>query len=172
MTVNLEQLRAFIARNKVTIGVLGAGAVALLALRSRSNATSSTGLTDAPTYSGTVGYSSGSQTSGATGYDSTASDVYNAIQPQIEELQGTAEWLRERWDAEQADTPPTPVPTPVPAGPKDYGDARRNAIANIYRSVLGREPDRVGLNAQDASGLSIDQLRANILRSPEATGRK
>lgn len=48
------------------------------------------------------------QVSGTTGYDSTASDVYNAIQPQLEHLQRL-------WDERQETTAPTPTPAPPPA---------------------------------------------------------
>lgn len=174
--MNLEQLRDAIARNKVGLGVAGAGVVALIALRARSKGSSSSepGGISAPAGYAYPSYSAGYQTGGATGYDSTASDVYNAIQPQLEYMQR----LYESWDEKQKANPPTPVPaapaTPTPAAPtpKDYGDERRNTIASYYRMILGREPELAGLNWWDATGKSLTEIRQGILQSDEAKAKK
>lgn len=90
------------------------------------------GTTAGPTYTGA------NQTAGSTGYtaapgsayDSTASDVYNAIQPQIEALQRA-------WEARQSEAP-TPVPGPAPA-PSSYEDGyyRRAGSQALFRWFNG-----------------------------------
>lgn len=106
MNPGLARLQAAIVKNKVPIGVLGAGAVAALAWRSRSTSTSpATDTASSGAVSTTPYYSAGGQTAGASGYDSTASDVYNAIQPQLEDLQNLFEQYRQS---------PIPVPGQAP----------------------------------------------------------
>lgn len=166
-----EQLVAGLRKNKTAVGVLGAGAVVVLAWRARSRSSSDVtpggyttaggGVSTSPGY-----YSVGGQTSGATGYDSTASDVYNAIQPQLENLQR----LWEDAQAEKASPVPVPVPevttpTPKPAPP---ADPRRSAIAGFYTNFLGREAQRSEVNFWDSTGFDLDGIRTRILKSPEA----
>lgn len=167
MKPRLAALRAAITKNKVPLGVVGAGAVAALAWRSRSTSTSTserstsstTGVTTSPAY-----YSAGGQMGGA--YDSTSSDVYNAIQPQLEQLADLQRRLLDR--TETAAPSPVPVPGPAP----EYTDPRREAIANMYRTILRREPDAAGLNAWDATGVDLDAIRSGIVRSNEALTAK
>lgn len=88
--MNLEKLRAAFSKNRLALGGLGAVAVAALAWRARSE--KSTG-TDAPAGDVTrpAGTSATPSYYTATGaYDSTATDIYNAIQPQLEELRTIA----------------------------------------------------------------------------------
>jgi len=47
------------------------------------------------------------------------------------------------------------------------GNSREAQIADLYRTVLGREPDAAGLKYQSDSGLSVEQIKANILSSDE-----
>lgn len=163
--MNLGGLGATIGRNKAVLGVAGAAVVAALAWRSRSAKASTSAAPGAST--GMASYGAGYQTSAATGYDSTASDVYNAIQPQIEQTQEMLQGLRELWDN------PTP-PTPVPAEPAEpsfrWGDQRRDTIAGYYQAILGRDPETAGLNGWDATGASLEAIRAGILGSDEAKG--
>lgn len=87
--MNTAGLRAALMKNKTALGVAGAVLVGALALRARSKtgtssavaapATTTAGVSATPSY-----YTAGN--GAATGYDSTASDVYSAIQPQIEQL--------------------------------------------------------------------------------------
>lgn len=156
--MNLGGLRNTIGRNKGLLGVAGAAVVAALAWRSRSAKASA-----APgTSTGLASYGAGYQTSAATGYDSTASDVYNAIQPQIENLQRI-------WEEQQAATPPTPVP----AAPEfKFGDSRRDTIAGYYDAFLRRTPGLGEINFWDATGKSLETIRAGIVGSPEAKGKR
>ena len=49
---------------------------------------------------------------------------------------------------------------------------REQEIANLYREILGREPDPDGLNFYaNISGRSIDAIRKNLLSSPEYRNR-
>lgn len=158
--LNLGKLRAAISKNRVALGALGALAVGALAWRARSSGQSEPAVSAGGRASSTPAfYSTGGQTSGASGYDSTASDVYNAIQPQLEELGRMLEEARN----------PAPIPVPVPeAEPPSYGTSRRNAIAEWYRDILGREASLKEVNFHDRSKLTDDQIRLAILRSPEA----
>lgn len=168
--MNLGGLRNTIGRNKGLLGVAGAAIVAALAWRSRSAKASTSAAPGAST--GLASYGAGYQTSAATGYDSTASDVYNAIQPQVEQTQEMLRGLRELWENP---TPPTPVPA-APAAPAEpafkWGDERRDTIAGYYDAFLHRGGN-VGLaeiNAWDATGASLETIRAGIVGSPEAQG--
>lgn len=55
-----------------------------------------------------------------------------------------------------------PVPTPL----VDQ-NAWANALADLYRVVLGREPDQGGLQTYLASGLSLEQVRLAMTESSE-----
>jgi len=162
--MNLGQLRGTIGRNKAVLGVAGAAIVAALAWRSRS-AKASAAAPGAST--GLASYGAGYQTSAATGYDSTASDVYNAIQPQVENMQRAFE----EW---QAATPPTPVPAdPIPDVPAfKWGDSRRDTIAGYYDAFLRRAPGLGEINFWDATGKSLEGIRSRIVGSPEAKGKR
>lgn len=92
--MNPEKIRALFARNKVALGVLGAAAVAALAWRARSakgaDVASSEGTSSGGAWTAAPGATSttGGYTAGYSGaYDSTASDIYNALQPQLEAVQ-------------------------------------------------------------------------------------
>lgn len=170
--MNLGGLRGTIGRNKGLLGVAGAAIVAALAWRSRSAKASTSAAPDAST--GLASYGAGYQTSAATGYDSTASDVYNAVQPQLEQTQEMLRGLRELWENP---TPPTPVPadptppTPVPAEPSfKWGDERRDTIAGYYDAFLHRGAGLPEINVWDATGASLEAIRAGIVGSQEALG--
>lgn len=101
--MNLDQLRAGIERNKKGLAVAGVAGVAGLALMKRSKG-------GQPAAAGEDGPTSGSQyglapmpTTGAA-YDSTSSDIYNAIQPQLESLGQMLSKAQEK--------PPIPVSAP------------------------------------------------------------
>lgn len=162
--MNLGGLGATIGRNKGLLGVAGAAVVAALAWRSRSAKASPSAAS-----TGLASYGAGYQTSAATGYDSTASDVYNAIQPQVEQTQEMLRGLRELWEN------PKP-PTPVPAAPKTpafkFGDSRRDTIAGYYDAFLRRTPGLGEINFWDATGKSLETIRAGIVGSPEAKGKR
>ena len=107
--MNLDQLKATIEANKKGIAIAGAAGVGGLALLNRKKKA------NAGTDAAGAGYGLTNQPStGAAGaYDSTSSDVYNAIQPQLESLGQLLAQLQNRQN-----TTPTPVPAPPPtAGP-------------------------------------------------------
>ncbi|MBN9375100.1 MAG: hypothetical protein J0I40_06865, partial [Cellulomonas sp.] len=86
----LTNLRAGFARNKKTLAILGAVAVAGFALLMRNRAkTTAAAAAPATSYSNGAGATSSTPyaTTSTSTYDSTASDVYNSLQPQIEQLQ-------------------------------------------------------------------------------------
>lgn len=107
MKASLAALRAALLRNKTTLGVAGAGVVALVAWRAKSSAKADPAApaTAAGVSSSPVSQSAGGYTASASGYDSSASDVYNAIQPQIEALSNL--WSKT--------STPIPVPEKAPA---------------------------------------------------------
>jgi hypothetical protein len=103
-------LAATFEANRVPIlAAAGAGVVGLALLKRKSGAAAA---------GPTSNVSSGQQTAGMTGaaaYDSSASDLYGAIQPQLESLGGQLADLRNQWNS----TPPIPVPAPTPP-PSSY----------------------------------------------------
>lgn len=97
--MNTAGLKAAVEKNKVAIGAGGVGLVALVALRQRSRAAG--------------GGAATTQVAGTGTYDSTASDVYNSIQPEIEALRDQIDLLARLDPAAQ----PTPAPTPANPSP-------------------------------------------------------
>lgn len=146
MKLNLQQLKTTIARNKVPLGAAGAGVVVLLALRARNKgAGPSQGVDVAGTRPGSTGYSAGYQ---AGPYDSSAADLYNAIQPEIEAL-------RRRIEGQDAQTPPTPIPE------QPTGYYRRAGSNSIYRFIEGKldwidAPEYTALGAPSFTTLPVD----------------
>lgn len=49
-------------------------------------------------------------------------------------------------------------------------DPRASYIDNLYSGLLGRRPDAAGFQTQMNSGLSLDQITQNFLKSPEYLG--
>jgi hypothetical protein len=109
-------VQGWASKNKLVLGAGAAGVVVVLALLTKGRGASS----PAPTGTTVSGTTAG-QNVGA--YDSSASDVYNAIQPEVAALRD----LIENWQATQVpvpggatsdvSTPPattTPTPTTVP----------------------------------------------------------
>lgn len=105
--MNPAQLGAWFRANRTAaLAVGGAGVVGLgvLARKKAGGDTTASSGTDYP-----PGFSGGAQVAGVTGtYDSSASDLYSALSP---ELAGIAQRLEEL----RGETKP---PTPVPAAPK------------------------------------------------------
>lgn len=116
--MNMAKLRAAFTRNKVTLGVLGAAAVAGLALVARQRKAGDVAADPAASDAGGAG--SAAQVAGYAAYDSTDSDVYNLIQPQLEELRRIATSI------------------PVPTDPIDTAGTR-SWIRDLYRTTLRRE---------------------------------
>jgi len=82
--VNLDKLKATFEANKTVFAGAGAVAVAGFALYKRSHPGASPEVDAGPGPSYSAGAQSGQLTGAA--YDSSGSDVYNALQPQIEQL--------------------------------------------------------------------------------------
>ena len=156
----LAGMRAGFNKNKKPLAVLGAVAVAGLAVvarrRSAMGTASSTTSTSSTTAGATTGYGATTQ---QAAYDSTGSDVYNALQPQIEQLQQLARQIP------VAGVTPTPA---TPAAAADPGDPRRAQIVADYQTFLHRTPGTYEVNAWDATGSTLDQIRQGIVASPEA----
>jgi LysM repeat protein len=135
--VNGAQLHAWFEQNKTTVGVGGAAVVAGLAVMKHKNGAAAKDSAPAAAGDGTattaggIPYSVGGQTGGATGgsYDSTASDLYGALQPQLEAIGGTQGSLQSAIDALKGSQQSTTdqlaaligrvnsAPIPVPAAP-------------------------------------------------------
>lgn len=156
--MNLAGITGAVTRNKTAIGAGAAVVVVIAALRARAKTktTTTTAAAAAPVAT-TPGYTTTGYTSGGSGYDSTASDVYNAIQPQLEALQ-------------KLYTTPTP-PIPVPAAPAASTDPRQAAIQADYNTFLKRDGAPAEINWWDATGQNLDWIRAGIVGSNEAQGK-
>lgn len=121
--MNPDTIKAWLAKNKLAAGAAGVVIVGALALRSRATSAGVGSATPAASVAGlTPSYSSGAQLSPATGYNSTASDVYNAIQPQLESLQSLM------------NQQPSPIPVPA-AAPTSQGFYRRKGTAAVYQAM-------------------------------------
>lgn len=129
--MSADQLGAWLKANKpVALGVAGAGVVGLaLVSRNRSGGGSGSAAGIVPAERG---YSAGGQAAGVAGtYDSSASDLYSALSP---ELAGISQSLAKLNESNKT----TPTPTPVPAAPKPTaglapGFYRKGAESNIYQ---------------------------------------
>lgn len=152
--MNLDKLRASLAGNKTALGAAGAvavGGLALLQARKRdsggSPAAAAGGLPaplatgGKPTYGYPVSYAAP---------DNSSSDVYNAIQPQIEYLQRLAE--------KQAEVA-VPVPTPPPMTNQEWIKRATTAWAQMGRNpidigaALGQYVRGEGVNHAQTGGI-------------------
>ncbi len=131
----MNKLRASFTRNRTTLAIAGAAAVALLAWRNRS--------TKAPTdpaQASTSAYGAGGQLAGATGgYDSTSADIIGAVQPQIEALRDTVTDLTNLMNGTGGSTP---IPVPSTDGIVTIG-ARRKTTQPLP-DYLTRTPAALG----------------------------
>jgi hypothetical protein len=162
----LAGVRAGFEKNKKPLAILGAVAVAGLAVvarrKSAMGSATSTGSTSTSSTTPAAATRYGASTQQGA-YDSTGSDVYNALQPQIEQLQQLARQI-----PVAGATPATATPT-APAAP---ADPRRAQIISDYQMILNRTPGTYEVNAWDATGSTLDQIRQGIVASPEAGGVK
>ena len=144
--MNLAGLKAGLTRNKVALGVLGAAAVAALAWRARSESgtstSSTTGSTSATTGTAGVSTTPSYYTAGSSSYDSTASDVYNAIQPQLEELSN----LVDKYGLSSS-TSTTPAEAPTV-----QGYYRKSGTQAVYEALSDGTRKWLDLAAYDAAG--------------------
>jgi len=161
----VNRWRALFERNKRTAAILGAVAVGGFALVARrraamgSTSTSSTGTSSGPAAT-TSTYSASGQ---PAVYDSTGTDVYNALQPQIEQLQQLARQI----PVAGSTTPATPT-----SWTASETDPRRTEIITDYQSMLGRDPSRSEVNFWDTGGRNLSDIHALIGQSQEAQGAK
>lgn len=114
MVGSRAHLSALWSEHRVAVLAAAFGAAAVLGLRARAKGTTAaaSGATTTPgatsTYAGSAG--------GATAYDSTANDVYNAIEPQIEALASQLNVLQAGPTSDSTTTTPvTTPPTPTSA---------------------------------------------------------
>lgn len=137
-------MQGWASKNKVVLGAGAAGVVVVLALLTRGRG----GDSSTPTGTTVSGTTAG-QNVGA--YDSSASDVYNAIQPEVAALRD----LIENWQAQQVpvpggatsdvSTPPTTTtPTtsttvPVPAAGTYTEQQVKDLFANPTGSALAKQ---------------------------------
>lgn len=144
-------LEATFNRHKVPIL---AGAAILVAGFAYLTSKSSSSSSSSPTYTGE------GQVAGTSGYDSTASDVYNAIQPQLE-------YLARLYEQQQSGTSPTPVPTDptTPTTPDEWVvggrlPAGRIKITNALWNRLR------GTGSETASGTTQVPVRLHPIPVP------
>lgn len=111
MANSLAAVQTWLTAHRTPVLVTVFGGAAILGLKARSKAQSATGSTGA----GNTGAAAGDTTySGAGGayYDSTANDVYNAIEPQISALASQLDTLSQTPTVtDPVTTPPAPTPT-------------------------------------------------------------
>jgi hypothetical protein len=145
--VSWGQLRASIEQNKKGLAIAGAAGVAGLALLNKNRGGSAPAGEGAPASGGRYGLSSTPLPASGGVYDSSSSDVYNAIQPQLEELG------RLMTEAKS----PIPVPAPPKWGPGLYQIADNTTVYAVdeagnrdwlnvgefaaMQDRLGRRPD-------------------------------
>lgn len=120
----LDAARAWLEQNKKTVAVVGAVGVGGLALAKRGGGGADVTTTGEEAAAG-AGAAYGLSYAGGAAYDSTGSDVYNALQPQLESLgqkQSALEELLNKLNEKPAPTPvakpPATAPKPAPAPPK------------------------------------------------------
>lgn len=149
--MNLDSLGASFDAHKVPILAAAGVGVAALALRKRKQtaagapaAGAAGATTTAAGYS--MPFSAGGQGAAMTGaapYDSTASDLYGAVQPQLEALSNQLTQL--------SANPPMPVPAPpiastltTPLGTGSYVHLSDGTIAEVEgdRSMFGMTPQQ------------------------------
>ena len=126
--MNGAELKAAFERNKTTLGVAGAavvGGLALLQARKSSGGAAAGG----DTSMSAGGDSVLSAPAAGYAYDSSNSDAYNALQPQIERLERLFEGIDEKTKAPiPVATPPKPA-APKPAAPKPA--APKSPLASV-----------------------------------------
>lgn len=123
-----RDVKAWVRQHRTQVMAAGAGGVVLLALVARRRATTSAG-SAAPGATRVVppgsSYGDPQDFQGAAGagvYDSTASDVYNSLQPQIEQVQRSIEALAGLQPGVPVEpvvsiAEPAPKPAPAPTSP-------------------------------------------------------
>lgn len=151
--MKLDKLRGVFARNRVALGALGVLAVGALAWRARND-----GATASSSAAGDVAQPAGTSTApsyytgaGGTAYDSTSSDVYNAIQPQLEALQALYDRLPIPGTATEPAPAPTPAPTTAPA-PSVQGYYRRAGSDKVYEARSDGTLDWIDSAEWDSAG--------------------
>jgi hypothetical protein len=142
VSLNLARLRGSLTKNKMALGLLGAAAVAALAWRARSS--SSTGAASTGATAASTTFPAGSSatpsyyTAGGSAYDSTASDIYNAIQPQLESVGSAVDKLTELYRSIPVPgTPTTPAEAPIVSDPFPIS-APRPSVDPTLQGVYAR----------------------------------
>ena len=156
--------QAWASKNKVVLGAGAVGLVVVLALLNRGKGS------DSATPTGTT-------VSGSTGgqgtYDSSASDIYNALQPQVEGLQN----MLESWQAGVVPVPGTPatsvdVTTPVATAPTattvPIGSYTAQQVQDIFKSPVGSDLASKGILPPADAGAKSSQQQADYGKSYEA----
>lgn len=153
--MNLGQLTGWIQQNKKPLAIAGAVGVGGLALmqRGKSGGGDAGGgpMVDAAPTSG-AGARYGLTTGGGA-YDSTASDVYNAIAPQLEEVRDLLN---------QQNKPPVPVVAP-PKASTMYAPTGTGNYAWLSNGVSVEVQDDGSL-----FGMTGEQLKSIMSRDPNA----
>lgn len=181
--MNLATVRTALTRNKRGLMIAGAAAVGTLALLARKKAGG-----DTPTAGAAASGSSTSPTSGSTSaggyttyppYDSSGSDVYGAIQPQLEELRDMFGQIPTAvGEAVAGALPaPAPVPTPTTATAPSFADGFYRAAGNdaVFQASNGAldfltYDEYLKLGAPQFSDVSKDDPRwAAPVRDPGMT---
>lgn len=163
--MNLDQLSATFEANKVPILATAAAGVAGLALWQRHKAGSSSTSTPAQGVATVPSYSAGSQLAATTGaggvYDSSSSDLYGAIQPQLESLGSQVSDLNSKLNSVPVSTAPSSPIAGSLFAPSSSTNIVRYGDGNIVQvqsdgSQLSLTPDEWrGLYSK---GVAFDQL--------------
>lgn len=157
--MNLAKLRgALKGRGRLALGALGVVAVAALAWRARtekgtSSSAPASDVTQPAGTSATPSYYTGATGSGA--YDSTQSDLYNALADLASRLPVPG-------------TPTTPAEAPAPT----EESVRADSITSWYQQYLGRQAAPSEIAFWNAKSTDLGTIRAGIAGSPEAAAVK
>lgn len=148
------QLQQWVTAHRVPVLGTAAAAVAGLALlmrRRTGRGVTATGSTAAPAIGGTTAYTPGV-------YDSTASDLYNTLQPMLEQLQRGQEALADLYGSDPRYVPPptsTPGTYPAPGAPGAPLFTPGGSSTGSPRILIGRAPDSAGALAPNPAGVVI-----------------
>jgi hypothetical protein len=142
-----EQITAWVQQNKALAIGGGVAAAAGLGLLARSRAGGAAGESGGAAVPAAASYSAGGQVDAVTGgngvYDSSASDLYSALSP---ELGGISEQLQKILDGQK--TTPTPVPAPpkttTPAPAKPASPLAAALLQPTYSGNYVRAPKNAG----------------------------
>lgn len=155
--MNLAAVKTWSAAHKTELLAGGAGVAVLFGLRARSKAGTSSSSTTASTTTA-PGSTAPMPSYAGSGYDSSSSDVYNAIQPQIEQTQAMLQKLLDLGNTPSSTPPPVDV-VPVNALPDAPLPERVTPVPAVYNAIY-----------QGVDGIINHAVSGPVQQTPYANG--